>query len=294
MTAARRLRSLRGLRGLRRALAALLLARGAAGLVACDETPASRSASGGATVKVSSAPRAGLGASAPDAEGPASPREGCARAGSLDGVAADPSCVVDHVREDVMRDAPRRLRLALEAEPAETTGGATVLLRLAITNVAATDTLVVLEAIPSSAAPRPDWARIAGMPEVRGAAAGLRVSLAVTTLDARERAVDATPMMQVSPAPPKLLAVRLRPGSKLTHVASWWALRIPAPAPIFKDDAGHTMVPKTLPVPLERGDYLVRVEVPLFGAPPAERTVTARVHVEDGPNKGFLPAHPRQ
>jgi hypothetical protein len=257
----------------------------------CDERrPASADDGGAGTVTISSTARA---ASAPgDVDAAllaASARDGCLRTGALEAAAADPACVVDHVRDDVMRDAARRLALALAAEPAETTGGATSLLRLSITNVAPSETIVVVEAIPASSAPRPDWTRIAGMPEVRGAALGLHVPLTVTTLDVRERPVDATPMTSATPASPKLLAIRLRPGGKLTHVASWWALRIPAPAAIFKDDAGHVNVPKTLPVPLERGDYLVRVEVPLFGVPLAERTVTARIHVEEAPRSV---AHP--
>lgn len=290
MRVERRPRLLHGRSALRGALGALLAARGVTVLAACDEAAAPRAADAGATITISSAPRGTLDRSAVDAASAPAIREGCTRVGSLDGVAADPTCVIDHVRDDVMRDAPRRLSIALSTEPAETTGGATVLLRLAITNVASTDTLVVLEAIPSSSAPRPDWTRISGMPEVRGGATGLHVPLGVTTLDAREHPIDATPMTPTPAASPKLLGIRLRPGGKLTHVASWWALRIPAPAPIFKDDAGHTMVPKTLPVPLERGDYVVRAEVPLFGVSAAERTVTARVHVEDGP-KSFLHAH---
>jgi hypothetical protein len=257
----------------------------------CDERrPPSADDGGAGSVTISSTART---ASTPgDLDATflvASARDGCLRTGALEAVAADPACVVDHARDDVMRDAPRRLALALTAEPAETTGAATSLLRLSITNVAPSETLVVVEALPASAAPRPDWTRIAGMPEVRGAALGLHVPLTVMTLDARERPVDATPMTSAPHAPPKLLVVRLRPGGKLTHVASWWALRIPAPGPIFKDDAGHVNVPKTLPVPLEQGDYLVRVEVPLFGVPLAERTVTARIRVEEAPRSV---AHP--
>lgn len=242
-------------------------------------------------VTVSSSVRSGLGSADLDAASlEVASRDGCTRAGTLDAIAADPTCVVDQVREDVMRDAPRRLALSFEAEPPATTGGATSLLRLSVVNVARTDTLVVLEAIPSSAAPRADHARIAGMPEMRGGpVTGLTLPLGITTLDARERSVDATPMTGGVPGRPKLLAVHLRPGAKLTQALSWWAIRIPAPASIFKDDAGHVNVPKTLPVPLERGDYLVRMELPLFGLSPAERTVTTRIHVDEAP-RGV--AHP--
>lgn len=248
----------------------------------CDER-AREGGDGGlvGTVKVSSTARSGM--LAPDAEGPAlgAVREGCARGGAIDAVAQDPTCVLDRVRDDAMRDATRRLALSLEAEPPETTGGATSLLRLAITNTAPTETLVVLEAVPAGAVAQPDWKRIVGMPEVRGGAqGGLHVPLVVTTLDGYQRNVDATPMTGGSTLVPRYLGVRLRPGGKLTHVASWWALRIPAPYPNFRDDAGHLIITKTLPLPLERGDYTVRVEVPLFGLSPAERTITTRIHVE--------------
>lgn len=259
--------------------------------VGCDEgrlLPADGGGPQGVTISSSARPSSAR-ANADAASLVGSALDGCLRTGAIEAAAADPTCVIDRVREDVMRDAPRRLALTLAAEPPETAGGATSLLRLAITNVASTETLVVLEAIPASSAPRPDWTRIAGMPEVRGASLGLHVPLTVTTLDARELRVDATPMTSAPPGAPKLLAVRLRPSGKLTHVASWWALRIPAPAAIFKDDAGHVNVPKTLPLPLDRGDYLVRVEVPLFGVPLAERTVTTRIHVDEAP-RGL--AHP--
>jgi hypothetical protein len=255
---------------------------------ACDDArgPAPAGDAGAlGTVTVSSSMR-GL-ASALDAAASATgaPREGCTRSGTLEAIAADPSCLLDHVRDDVMREASARLALALVAEPPETTGGATSLLRLSLTNIASTDTLVVLEAVPSSTVAKADWTRIAGMPEVRpGTATGLLVPLAVTTLDAREHVVDATPMTPgTGTAAPRHLGVRLRPGAKLTHVQSWWALRIPAPYPQFKDDAGHVITPKTLPIPLDRGDYVVRMEVPLYGVTPAERTITTHVHVEPAP-----------
>ncbi len=251
---------------------------------ACEDGRARGPADSGATVTVSSSMRGMTTARDASAFARGATHEGCARGGTFEAIAADPACLLDQVRDDVMRDASSRLALALVAEPPETTGGATSLLRLSLTNTATTDTLVVLEAVPSSSAPKADWTRIAGMPEVRpGSTTGLLVPLAVTTL-LRDRVVDATPMTPgTGTTAPRHLGVRLRPGAKLTHVQSWWALRIPAPYPQFKDDAGHVITPKTLPIPLERGDYVVRMEVPLFGVPTAERTVTTRVHVEAAP-----------
>ena len=73
--------------------------------------------------------------------------------------------------------------------------------------------------------------------------------------------------------------MRLRPGGKLTHTFTWWALRIPAPAPITRDDAGHRFVPKTAPVPLAMGEYGVAVELPLHGIGAPESVATTRVQV---------------
>jgi hypothetical protein len=158
-------------------------------------------------------------------------------------------------------------------------------LRLTITNVASSETLVVFDAYPRGQSPRPDWSRLAGVPDVKGEQPDLpRLQLVVSTADTHEHPVDAVPLVASNPlassSGPRVLGVRLRPGAKLTSAASWHALRIPAPAPIFKDDAGHRFVPKTTAVPLHPGDYLISVDVPLHGLAPAERTVTARVHVE--------------
>ncbi len=232
--------------------------------------------------------------SAPDASAPAPPAasssapartgEGCARAGSLEGIEADPSCILARAADDVMRDFTKRIAVSAELEPATVVAGSTAVLRLSLTNIAPTETLVVLDAYPRGLGPRPDWSRLAGVPDVKGDAPDVpRIQIGVTTLDARERPVDAIPVVANSAAPassPRILGVRLRPGAKITHTMSWWALRIPAPAPIVKDDAGHRYVPKTTAVPLYPGDYVVSIDVPLHGLAPAERIITARAHVE--------------
>ena len=108
----------------------------------------------------------------------------------------------------------------------------------------------------------------------------------VRTLDTHDRSVDGLPTTPSGSAPqPRFLRVRLRPGAKLTQTFTWWALRIPTPGPITRDDAGHRFVPKTAPVPLPRGEYTVAVELPLHGIAPPESVITTRVQVEP-PAKG--------
>lgn len=239
---------------------------------ACDDPKATAPADAGADV-----------APAPAAS-PARTAEGCARAGSLEGVESDPTCVLAKVADDVMKDFGRRLSLTLDLEPQTVIAGSMAVLRLSITNVASTETLVVFDAYPRGQGPRPDWTRLSGVPDVKGDQPDLpRLQLAVSTADTHDRPVDAVPIVANSatgPYSPRLLGVRLRPGAKLTHTISWHALRIPAPAPIFKDDAGHRFVPKTTAVSLLPGDYVVSLDVPLHGLAPAERTVTTRAHVE--------------
>jgi hypothetical protein len=212
--------------------------------------------------------------------------EGCARAGTLDGVETDPTCVLAKVGDDVMKDFGRRLTLRLDIEPETVITGSMAVLRLTITNVASSETLVAFDAYPKGQSPRPDWSRLAGVPDVKGDQPDLpRLQLVVSTADTHDHSVDAVPLVtktdSLAPSSgPRILGVRLRPGAKLTSAASWHALRIPAPAPIFKDDAGHRFVPKTTAVSLYPGEYVIAVDVPLHGLAPAERTVTARVHVE--------------
>ena len=216
---------------------------------------------------------------------PARTGEGCLRSGSLDAVETDPNCVMPKVSDDVMKDFGRRLTLRLDVEPETVITGSTAVLRLTITNVASSETLVVFDAYPKGTSPRPDWTRLAGVPDVKGEQPDLpRLQLVVSTADTHDHPVDAVPLKtgdSLAPSTgPRLLGVRLRPGAKLTSAATWHALRIPAPAPIFKDDAGHRFVPKTTAVSLYPGEYVISVDVPLHGLAPAERTMTARVHIE--------------
>lgn len=240
--------------------------------VACDEP------------KTTNAIDAGAGDVASPPPPPPRAAEGCARVGTLEGVETDPACVLAKANDDVMRDFGRRLSLALDIEPPAVISGSTAVLRLTITNVATTETLVVFDAYPRGQGPRPDWSRLAGVPDVKGDPSDVsRLQLAVSTADGHEHPVDAIPVVANSSAgasTPRLLGVRLRPGARLTQTMSWHALRIPAPAPIFKDDAGHRFVPKTTAVPLVAGEYVVAVDVPLHGLAPAERTVNVRVRVE--------------
>jgi hypothetical protein len=208
------------------------------------------------------------------------PPEGCVRAGPLEGLANDPNCVLARADEQMTREALKHLALRVDPEPDTTVRGGTLLLRVSIANVTSTEVLVPLEAHPPGEGPRPDWSRLSGVVEPRVNAAGDHFVFPVTTLDARERPVDGFQPPPWAKAAPRIVGARLRGGSRLTHVISWWALRIPAPLPPFRTDAGYRVVPKTMPIPLPKGDYVVRVELPLYGLSAAERSVTARVHVD--------------
>ena len=211
----------------------------------------------------------------------APPREGCARSGAIEAIETDPACVVAHADESVTRDAMKQIAIELKPDVPVVVGGATVQVRLTISNRGTNEADLVFAAQPASATARPDWTRLAGVPELREAPpAGYRVVMPVRTLDAHERSVDGLPTTPQVAAPARLLRVRLRPGAKLTYSFAWWALRIPAPMPIFHDDAGHRMVPKTAPVPLAAGEYGIAVDLPLHGVSPAESIAAARIQVE--------------
>jgi hypothetical protein len=215
------------------------------------------------------------------------PPEGCARSGPLVGVESDPTCVVTSPDERAMRDAMKHLTFALAADTTTVIAGGTVMVRLTITNTTKVEVALVLDAEPPSASPRPDWTRLAGVPEPKPVGSGTpppepyRLRMPVRTLDAHERSVDGLPTTpSVSTAALRSLHVRVRPGGKLTHTFTWWALRIPTPGPITRDDAGHRFVPKTAPVPLAPGEYVVALELPLHGIEAPESVVTTLVRVE--------------
>ncbi|HEY8072653.1 MAG TPA: hypothetical protein VIF62_01045 [Labilithrix sp.] len=246
-------------------------------LVACEDTP--RASPAAASSAEASAP-----APPPRAEG-----EGCIRSGSIEGADADPSCVLARASDTAVRDAMKVITIDALLDPDTVFGGTSAILRLTFTNNSSAETMLVLDAMPArDRLPRLDWSRIAGPAEPKVAQSDVpRLLFPLTTLDSSGRNVDATPTLppQPSSTPPKLLGIRLRPGAKLVHTTQWWAMRIPAPAPIFTDDAGHRFVPKTQPNPLWAGDYTVSVDVPIHGLTPPERLVTAKVHVERAPPK---------
>ena len=203
----------------------------------------------------------------------------------------DPACVLTTVKDEAMRDVTKRISMAIELEPNDVIAGSMAVLRVVITNTAATDTLLVFDALPKLPGPRPDWSRLAGVPDVKGEhPEAAHVQLVLSTTDQWHRSVDAVPTVSSASAAgaqpvPRLLGVRLKPGAKVTCTDSWWAVRIPAPAPIFKDDAGHRWVPKTTAFPLLPGDYTIAADVPFHALAPAERTVTMVVHVVRAPKR---------
>jgi len=136
---------------MKRLLAALLVSLSSA----CDDPKSS------STVDASAE-------AAPPPPPPARTGEGCARAGTLDAVETDPTCVMPKVGDDVMKDFGRRLALRLDVEPETVIAGSTAVLRLTIANVASTETLVVFDAYPKGQSPRPDWTRLSGVPDVKG------------------------------------------------------------------------------------------------------------------------------
>ncbi|CAN5892929.1 hypothetical protein BH11MYX4_BH11MYX4_51880 [soil metagenome] len=209
------------------------------------------------------------------------PRDGCLRSGSIEAIEGDPSCVVARADESLTREAMKQLTVELKPDVPATVGGATVLVRLTITNRSASEAELVFTAQPASATARPDWTRLAGVPELRPIAAdAYRISMPVRTVDPHERSVDGLSTTPRGAAAARLLRVRLKPGAKLTHTFPWWALRIPAPMPIFHDDAGHRIVPKTAPLPLPPGEYGIAVDLPLLGVSPAESIAATRILVE--------------
>jgi hypothetical protein len=212
----------------------------------------------------------------------------------LEAIETDPACVVARADESVTRDAMKQLTIELKPDVPSIVAGATVLVRLAITNRGTTESELVFVAQPAFATARPDWTRLAGVPELRPTPAeGFHLVMPLRTLDAHERSVDGLPTTPQVAASARLLRVRLKPGAKLTHTFAWWALRIPAPMPIFYDDAGHRFVPKTAPLPLPPGDYGIAVDLPLHGVSPAESLAATRIQVDKIEKLGKIDASAR-
>ncbi|AKU93735.1 hypothetical protein AKJ09_00399 [Labilithrix luteola] len=219
----------------------------------------------------------------PDAAPPTPPaREGCARTGSMDALDGDPTCVVPRPPEDTMRAVLKNLSLTMTVEP-EVIAGSATRITVTITNTAPVETTVLLEAKPRSWSPRPDWTRVSGIPEAIATGESTpRLLFPSSTTDSFDRDVDAVPLVANTidkNATSSVLAVHLRPGGKLTHDMQWFAYRIPAPAPIVKDDAGHRYVPKTSAQNLPAGEYSVNVDLPLYGLSKEERKLTTRIRV---------------
>jgi hypothetical protein len=209
-------------------------------------------------------------------------RPGCVRSGPLEGIETDPACVVSRADETATRDAMKLLRVELAADASTVVGGTTALVRLTLTNTSTNDVDLFFVAQPGTAATRPDWTRLAGVPELRAAPTeGFHLAMPVRTLDAHERSVDGLPTTpQTIKASARILCVRLRPKPQLTHTFSWWALQIPTPSPSYRDDAGRRIVPKTAPVALPPGEYGIAVTLPLYGVSPAEATASTHITVE--------------
>jgi hypothetical protein len=218
------------------------------------------------------------------------PREGCARVGPLDAVENDPGCVVRRANEEAMREAIKHLAIGVTVDPPELNAGGMGLLGVTIRNTAPTETTVLFDARTRLPGPRPDWSRVLGIPEPKephlSTPDSPKLFFPATTTDSSNRDVDALPMIPGSggaPSPATVLGVHLRPGGKLTHNTSWWALRIPAPASVVQDEAGHRYVPKTAALSLSPGEYVVVVELPLFGLTREERKFSTRVRVIRAP-----------
>jgi hypothetical protein len=216
------------------------------------------------------------------------PPEGCARTGPIEAAESDPTCVAARADDTTMREAMKHLAFDLTPDAETVTAGTMVIVRLSITNTSKSEVALLLDAQPPSSSPRPDWSRLSGVPEPKPASSGgppppdvYRLLMPMRTLDTHEHSVDGLPTTAASNANAnalRALRIRLRGGGKLTHIFTWWALRIPTPDPVFYDDAGLRHVPKTAPGPIAAGEYIVTVELPLHGISTPESTL--RTHVE--------------
>ncbi|MFO0741031.1 MAG: hypothetical protein U0270_34350 [Labilithrix sp.] len=246
-------------------------------LVACDDPPKAALAEAGAS------------ASEPPPPPPIVPRDGCLRSGLFDGVENDPACAVKTPpTEDMVRASMKQLEIAVAPEATETYAGGTVIITLTIRNTSPNEAQVWLESRSRSTGARTDWSRVVGVPEPHAGVNEVpKLWFPVTTTDQWDRDVDGVPTTGTGAAPvPTPLLVRVPPGKKLVRKIEWFALRIPAPAPMFQDDAGHRFYPKTLALPLTQGEYGVAIDLPFFALSKEERKQTLRLKVLAHPDAG--------
>lgn len=270
-----------------RGLAWTFLALSSAGtlalLAACDDPPKVAPDSGAALLL--------------DAEPPPPPtivqRDGCVRSGTFDGVENDPACAVKAPpSEDVVRASMKALEITVAPESTEVYTGGTNLITVTIKNASPGEAQVWLESRSRATGARTDWTRVVGVPEPHaGTNEVSKLWFPLTTTDPWDRDVDGVPTTGSGAAPtPVPLLIRLPPGKKLVRKIEWFALRIPAPAPMFQDDAGHRFYPKTLALPLPAGEYGVAIDLPFFALSKEERKQTLRLKVLAHPDGG-APRH---
>lgn len=232
---------------------------------------------------------AGVDASEQAPPPPVVQRDGCLRSGLFDGVENDATCAVKTPpTEDVVRAAMKQLEITVASEQPEIYAGGTVIISLSIKNISTSEAQVWLESRSRMTGARTDWSRVVGVPVPHeGVNEVSKLWFPITTTDQWDRDVDGVPTTGTGAAPtPSPLLIRLPPGRKLVRKIEWFALRIPAPAPMFQDDAGHRFYPKTLAYPLTQGDYGVAIDLPIFGLSKEERKQTLRLKVLAHPDAG--------
>jgi hypothetical protein len=237
---------------------------------ACDEAPRVQA-------------RADASSAVPEAAPPPPTREGCTRTGGLELIETDPACVVQQGNDEATRAAVSHAAITLEVEPPEVLIGGRALVSLKVRNVGAAESTFFFEARLHTAGPRPDWSKVANLPAPHTNGPEVpRLFFAMTTSDSLDHDVDALPMVPGSGGPSpvaRYIAVHLKPGATLTRQLSWLALRIPAPPPPYKDDAGHIWPQKTTPTSLSPGVYRITVELPLYGPDRDKTRVSTNVRV---------------
>lgn len=237
-------------------------------LAACEPTDPKPN---GAVVTVTTA-RESASTPARDAavEAP-SPSATCQHEGNIESVERDPACLAPCDTFDA-----RRLQTSLSTLSSRVPPGGVVGLTAKITNVHRAPVVVCLHA---DAADRANWDRVHGLPAAaEHPCSSAHFVFAVRTLDARRADVDAlklTPNVHCR----QTYRVTLMPGRSLTKSLLWTAVRIPAPARPWEDDAGRRYVPKATPTPLPAGSYTIEVEVPFVDAPPELRVAAASIEL---------------